>query len=93
MNQKEKNEGERKEKRKERREIQREVNNVEARSRWVRGEQVQDVAGSAGGRHGELRRQHRSQEPLYHLRQGEFQKEKKKEKRGKGRNQRIPREK
>ena len=50
------------------REIQREVKNVEARSRWVRGEQVQDVAGSVGGRHGELRRQHRSQEPLYHLR-------------------------
>ena len=40
------------------------------RSRWIRGEQVSDVSGSAGGGYGELRRQHRSQEPLHHLRQG-----------------------
>lgn len=49
---------------------ERELNNVEARSRWIRGEQVSDVSGSAGGGYGELRRQHRSQEPLHHLRQG-----------------------
>lgn len=41
------------------------------RARGVGGKQVPDVAGSAGGGDGELRRQHRSEEPLHHLSEGD----------------------
>ena len=40
---------------------------VEERTRWFGGEQVPDVAGSAGGGDGELRRQYGGEEPLHHI--------------------------
>lgn len=42
-------------------------NNVEARKGRVGGEQVQDVAGSAGGGDGELCRQHGCEESLHNI--------------------------
>lgn len=37
----------------------------------IGGEQVPDVARSAGGRHRQLRRQHRGEEPVHHFGEGD----------------------
>lgn len=41
------------------------------RTRRIRGEQVQDVAGSSGSGDGELRRQHWGKESLHHFSEGD----------------------